>query len=190
MRSVERTEFRFSGEGGQGIILAGIILSEAAIIDGLNTIQTQSYGPESRGGASKAEVVIAAGEIDYPKVRQPHYLLALTREAFQSYATDIVPGGAIVADSDAVPPEALDRIGEEIKVYRLPILQAAEEDIGRRIVANIVALGALQTISGVVSREALEEAVLSRVPKGTETLNRRALEAGRMLVSSGGGSSV
>jgi len=169
-----RYEVRLSGSGGQGLILAGIILAEAAAIyDGKNAVQTQSYGPEARGGASKSEVVISNGEIDYPKVMQPDLLLAMMQEAADSYGSDLKPGGIILVDSSLVrnPPK-----GE--RVFSLAISEIAKRETGRVIAANIVALGAIVALSGVTSREAIEKAVLARVPKGTEEINRKALHAG------------
>ena len=177
---MRRVEVRLSGEGGQGIILAGIILAEAAAIyDGANAVQTQSYGPESRGGASKAEVIIAEGEIDYPKGEKPDVLLAMNQEAYDKYGSSLKEGGVVIIDSTHV---TLGNSGsrdpdDTSRVFSSPITGLAR-DLGREIVANIVALGYLTAVTGVVSRESLEKAVLARVPKGTEDLNRRALAAG------------
>jgi 2-oxoglutarate ferredoxin oxidoreductase subunit gamma len=164
-----------SGEGGQGLILAGIVLAEAAAIyDDKNAIQTQSYGPEARGGACKSEVIISEDEIDYPKATRIDLLLALTQESCDKYAEELREGGMLIADSFTV-----ERIPEgDFQVFRFPILETAREKIGKAIVANIVALGAIVGLSGIVSREALEKALGARVPKGTEELNSRALAAG------------
>lgn len=170
-----RTEIRLSGEGGQGVILAGIILAEAAAIhDGKNAIQTQSYGPESRGGTSKSEVIVDEGEIDYPEVRRPDILLTLNQEACDKHAASLAPGGTLIADATFVKdiPEVDGR------VYTPAITAIARDRLGRVIAANIVALGVLVALTGVVSREAIEAAVLNRVPRGTEDLNRRALSEG------------
>ncbi len=170
-----RKEIRLVGEGGQGLILAGIILAEAAAIyDGLNAVQSQSYGPESRGGASKAEVVISDGEIDYPKVSSPDVLLVMTQEAFDRYSRDLKPEGILVADSGHV----CGGTDLSVKVCRVPITTLATEQVGKTIVANIVALGLITGLSGVVSREAVTEAVMHRVPRGTEELNLKALKVG------------
>jgi 2-oxoglutarate ferredoxin oxidoreductase subunit gamma len=170
-----RYEIRFSGSGGQGLILAGIILAEAACIhDGKEAVQTQSYGPESRGGASKSEVVISGEEIDYPKVTSPDLLLAMTQEACSKYIGDLKDGGIALVDSDLAPSCS----SEHGTVYSLPLTTMAREATGKTIAANIVALGAIIALSGVVSRTAIERAVLSRVPKGTEEMNIRALNAG------------
>jgi 2-oxoglutarate ferredoxin oxidoreductase subunit gamma len=171
-------EIRLSGEGGQGIVLAGVILAEAAAIyDGKNATQTQVYGPESRGGASKAEVIISDMEIDYPKAISVDLLLALTQAAADKFSHDIKPSGILVLDSSKVRnvPQG------DFAVHHLPIIETAKETVGKAMVANIVSLGVIVGLSKVVSRRAIEEAVLARVPKGTEELNRRALEAGFSL---------
>lgn len=178
-----RYEIRLSGSGGQGLILAGIILAEAACIyDRKEAVQTQSYGPESRGGASKSEVVISDSEIDYPKVIAPDLLLAMTQESCDKYIGDVRGGGIAIIDSfyvRSVPP------GVE-NVMSLPLTAIAKETTGRTIVANIVALGAITAISKVVSSEAIEKAVLARVPKGTEEMNLKALRAGFEAVGRAG----
>jgi 2-oxoglutarate ferredoxin oxidoreductase subunit gamma len=170
-----RVEFRLSGSGGQGLLLAGIVLAEAAIEEGKNAVQTQSYGPEARGGSSKAEVVISDEDIDYPKATDPDYLLALTADSYRTYGRDMVKGTIIIDSSIAIDPAI------KAKTLALPILKTAAEDVGKKVVANIVALGALGGASGVVSPAILEKAVLARVPKGTEELNLKALRAGLAL---------
>ncbi len=170
----EKKELRLSGTGGQGLILAGIIIADAAIRDGKNSVQSQSYGPEARGGASRAEVIIGDGEIDYPKVSRPDVLLVMSQEACDKFAFDLERGGVLIADSTYVQKlPAIDGL-----VYKLPISSVAKEQVGHEMVANVVALGAMARITGVVSREALTEALLSRIPSGTEELNRRALNLG------------
>jgi len=174
-----RYEIRLSGEGGQGIVLAGVILAEAAAIyDGKNATQTQVYGPESRGGASKAEVIISDEEIDYPKAMTVDLLLALTQAAADKYGREVRSSGIVILDSSKVvtPPRG------SFAVHTLPIIETAKEAVGKTMVANIVSLGAIVGLSKVVSRQSIERAILARVPKGTEDLNRRALEAGFALV--------
>jgi len=167
-----RTEIRLAGEGGQGMILAGIILAEAAAIyDGKQVTQTQSYGPEARGGASKSEVVIADGEIDHPEVMAPDALVALSQEGFTKYAPGVKPGGLLIVDSEKVTNSPASAI-------RIPITRLAFEATGKAITANTVALGVLVGLTGVVSPQALEKAVTARAPRGTEEMNRKALEAG------------
>jgi 2-oxoglutarate ferredoxin oxidoreductase subunit gamma len=170
-----RYEIRLSGEGGQGLVLAGKILAEAAAIyDDRNATQSQSYGPEARGGASKSEVIIADGEIDYPKTENLDVLLALTQEALDKYHGDLRQGGWLVVDSDAVTglPEG------DWKVVRVPLTRLAREKLGKAVVANIIALGVLVRLTRVVTEEAAEQAILARVPRGTEELNRDAFRLG------------
>lgn len=172
-----QTELRLTGSGGQGLILAGIILAEAAILDGKNAIQSQSYGPEARGGASKAEVLISEDTINFPKVQNANFVLALTQIAADKYAKTVVEDGIILVDESV-------EISNEIKakkIIKAPILRTAKEVIGKSIVANIVALGAIVSLTDVVSKESIEKAILSRVPRGTEELNKSALYEGFKL---------
>lgn len=168
-----------TGSGGQGMILAGIILAKAGIRDGLNVTQTQSYGPEARGGASRAEVIISDAAIDFPKVTKADVVLAMTQEACDKFHAKLRPGGTLVIDPAYVAqvPE-VDGI-----VHRVEITRLAREAVGKAITANIVALGALNRACGLVSQEALTAAVLDSVPRGTEALNRKALEIGAASVS-------
>jgi 2-oxoglutarate ferredoxin oxidoreductase subunit gamma len=173
MEPTDRFEIRLAGEGGQGLILAGLILAEAAAVyDGKNAVQTQSYGPEARGGASKAEVVISSGVIDYPKVIAADLLLCMSQEACGKYVYDLKKTGTLLVDSVHV-----DRVPTS-RAHMVPITKIAEEVTGRRITANIVALGVIVGLTGVVSRKAIEAAVRARAPKGTEALNLKALQAG------------
>jgi 2-oxoglutarate ferredoxin oxidoreductase subunit gamma len=170
----ERFEVRLAGTGGQGMILAGIILAEAAAIGaGKNVTQTQSYGPEARGGASKAEVVISDQDIDFPKVLQANLLLAMSQEACDRYGREIDPEGWLVIDADLV-----NRAPQHPRIVRVPITRIAEEDIGRRITANIVGLGIIVGLTGILPPEAIVQAVEQRAPPGTKEINLRAVEAG------------
>ncbi|MBM4286435.1 MAG: 2-oxoacid:ferredoxin oxidoreductase subunit gamma [Deltaproteobacteria bacterium] len=169
-----RREIRLAGSGGQGLILAGLILAEAAgIYEGKEVAQTQSYGPEARGGASKAEVVISDAEIDYPKAVQPDILLCMNQRACDAYLADVRPGAVIIVDGSLV-----DALPDDAEVVSLPFTRIARDLLGREMLANIVALGALAALTGIVSLPNLEKAVLARVPKGTEELNQKALAAG------------
>jgi 2-oxoglutarate ferredoxin oxidoreductase subunit gamma len=174
----ERYEVRFSGSGGQGIILAGIILAEAvSIIEGRNAVQSQSYGPESRGGASKSEVVISDEEIDYPKVVKADALLCFTQEAARKYIKDVKDGGMVIIDEDLVPdvPEG------NYRLYKFPFLRIARNELGRDIFLNIIALSTFVGLTNIVKRESIEKAILARIPKGTEDMNRKAMEIGFRL---------
>jgi len=179
-----RWEVCLSGSGGQGMLLAGVVLAEAATrFSGLNAIQTQSYGPEARGGASKSEVVIDQGEIHYPKVRTADVLLALTDEAFVKYRHVVGAKGVIVADQ-SVREESVAGVPAGVTVHRLPIVRTARETVGRVQTTNMVALGAINELAGMLAPAALERAVLESVPAGTEEMNRKALDAGRTLAAS------
>jgi 2-oxoglutarate ferredoxin oxidoreductase subunit gamma len=169
----ERLEIRLAGSGGQGLILAGVILAEAAgIYEGKFVTQTQSYGPEARGGASKSEVVVSDQEIDYPQAVKPDILLCMSQTACDTYIFDVKPEGTLIVDASLVHHLPTTR------ALGLPFTRIAREDIGREMMANIVALGALAQLTGIVKLENLEKALLARVPKGTEDKNRAALKAG------------
>lgn len=170
-----RYEIRLSGEGGQGLVLAGKILAEAAAIyDEKNATQSQSYGPEARGGASRSEVIISDEDIDYPKAINIDLLLALTQESCNKYSKDLKSDGILLVDSDSVTecPQG------KFKIYRVPIIESARTKIGRVVVANIVALGIIVELTKIVSYDAIESAILARVPKGTDKINKEAFQLG------------
>jgi len=168
-----RYEIRLSGSGGQGLILMGIILAEAiGIYDGKFVAQTQSYGPEARGGSSKSEVIVSDEEIDYPKAIKVDLLLAMNQKSCDEFYADLKPEGLLIVDSTFVTQLPTP------KAFQIPFTRIAREKFNREVVANIVALGALSQLTPVVSPKATESAVLARVPKGTEKLNRDALKAG------------
>ena len=170
-----RLEIRFAGFGGQGIIKSGIITATAACIHaGKNAVQTQSYGPESRGGACKSEVVISEDEIDFPKVVEPDILVLMSQHAYNDYIDDVKAGGIVVLDPDMIPRQ---KESKGVKVFRVPATKIAEE-LGRKIVANIVMLGAFVAITGVLDENAVREAVKENIPKGTEELNLAAFQKG------------
>lgn len=163
------------GSGGQGLVLMGLILAEAAgIIDRRQVVQSQLYGPESRGGASRSDVIISDQEIDYPEVEHPDILFVFNQLSAATFCPNLKPGGTLISDSTFVT----DLPPTHGPSYRLPITRIAREKLGKEIVANIVALGAITVLTGVVSRESVTRAVLGRVPRGTEEINKRALQAG------------
>jgi 2-oxoglutarate ferredoxin oxidoreductase subunit gamma len=168
-----RYEIRLSGSGGQGLILMGIILAEAmGIYDGKFVAQTQSYGPEARGGSSKSEVIVSDEEIDYPEAMQLDLLLAMNQKSCDEFYPDLKPEGLLIVDSTFVTQVPTS------KAFQIPFTRIAREKFKREVVANIIALGALTQLSPIISSKAVESAVLARVPKGTEKLNRDALKAG------------
>lgn len=172
------SEFRLSGSGGQGLILAGIILAEAALQNGKNVVQSQSYGPEARGGASKAEVIISDDLIYYPKIENCDVLLALTQKAYDKYIDSLKPGGLLILDN--MITRKANR--NDVDVYSMPILSTAADKLNKMMVANIVALGCICELSNIVDKKYLEKAVMNRVPHGTEELNKKALIEGFKLV--------
>jgi len=168
-----RYDIRLSGSGGQGLILMGIILAEAiGIYDGKFVAQTQSYGPEARGGSSKAEVVVSDQEIDYPKALRLDLLLAMNQKSCDDYYMDLKPTGVLLVDSTFVNQIPIPR------AYQIPFTRIARDRFKKEMVANIIALGAISWLTPIVSVKAIEAAVLARVPRGTENLNRNALRAG------------
>ena len=171
-------QMRLSGTGGQGLILGGIILAEAAILDGKKAIQSQSYGPEARGGSSKSEVLISDKAIYYPKVTEADLILAMSQEACNKYTADLKSDGVLVIDTTFVK----DLPKNAKKVYKLPITETAKTKVGKTLFANIVALGAIVALTKCVSKESITKAVLNRVPKGTEEVNTKALELGMALI--------
>jgi len=165
----------FAGFGGQGIVTCGIVLGRAAAVhDGRYATQTQSYGPEARGGACRSEVVISDEPVDYPLPISVDVLIAMSQEGLERYAHRLKPGGLLLVDSHMVrdlPPE------QGARVYRIAATRRAEE-LGRRIVANVVMLGAFAAVTDLVSPQSLECAVLEMVPAGTADLNSRAFAVG------------
>lgn len=171
-----RTEVRLTGFGGQGIVLAGYVLGKAAsLYDGMFATFTQSYGPESRGGACAAQVILSEEPIQYPHLIDPSVVVIMSQDAYYKYAPTLHEGVSLLVDEDLV---VLDSLPPGVEVYAIPATRIAETDIGRTLVANIVMLGFLTAITHVVSEEAMLRAVLESVPKGTEELNTRAFRAG------------
>ncbi|HUK99991.1 MAG TPA: 2-oxoacid:acceptor oxidoreductase family protein [Nitrospirota bacterium] len=171
---MQRREIIISGSGGQGVVLGGIILAEAAAIyEDRFATHNQSYGPEARGGASKSEIIISDGMIHYPEVENPDILVALTQEAVDKFAGQLKPTGILITDT------RIKKLPEKggYTTYVLPIRDTAAKMRGE-IITNMVTLGALVAITKIVSREALKQAALARIPKGTEAINAQALTAG------------
>jgi 2-oxoglutarate ferredoxin oxidoreductase subunit gamma len=170
-----RYEIRLGGLGGQGIVLAGVILgTAAAIFNGKNATQTQSYGPEARGGACKSEVVISDREIDYPKLERPDLVGVMSQEAFEKYVDDIKPGGILIYDPDMIPNH---REIKGAKTYAVPTVKIAEK-LGKRIVANMVMIGSVTAASKILDPKAVEKAIVRFVPRGTDKLNLEAFRTG------------
>lgn len=171
---MEKQELRLTGSGGQGVILATIILSDIALQSGKYVAQSQAYGPEARGGLCKAEVVISDNEIGFTKVTNPTLLLALTQASLDEFGKTIDENCILVSDSSLT----INGNVNTKNVYQYPILQTAKEKVGKGFVANIVAVGLLDKILGLASEEVVKETVLKYIPKGTEEINFKALEEG------------
>ncbi|MCX8043587.1 MAG: 2-oxoacid:acceptor oxidoreductase family protein [Desulfobacterota bacterium] len=170
----QQYEIRLAGLGGQGIILAGIILAEAAgIYDGKFVAQTQAYGAAARGGFSRSDVVISDEEIHYPKAQMLDLLLAMSQDAYDDNLKHLKPNGILIVDATYVSQVA------DTQVYAIPFSRIARERFGRENVANIIALGSLSQLTSHVSEQALEQAVMKRVPKAHREMNRQAFEAGK-----------
>ena len=174
-----RCEMRFAGSGGQGVILASVILAEAAVIDGQQVVQSQAYGPEARGGVSRAETILSRDRIWYSKVTRPDFLLALTQASLDAYSRTLAPDAVVMYDDTLVPPEGLS----EARLVAVPILRTAKETVGKTFTANIVAVGAINAALRLFSAATLEEAVRRHIPAGTEEINKKALAAGAALIA-------
>ena len=171
---MNRDEVVIGGFGGQGVILAGTIVGKAAaIFDGRNATLTQDYGPEARGGACRAQVIISDGQVSYPYVEDPRVLVVMSQEAFTKYSQGLHADALLLYDKDLVKPKK----SPTKHIFSIPATRFARE-LGRSAVANIVMLGFFAAISDVVSDEALKKSVLDSVPKGTEELNEKAFERG------------
>jgi len=172
-------EVRLAGFGGQGIILAGILLAEAAgVYDNYFAVQTQSYGPEARGGTSRADVIISDNPIDYPKTRKLDIFLGLTQEALDLYIGDLSPEGMVIADSSLV-----QRLPEDERLVALPLTSMTSERLGRTVVTNVVSLSAIQALTNVVTLESLHKAIQRRVPPRLHDINVGAIELGQELAA-------
>ena len=176
----ERCRIVFSGSGGQGVITAAIILAEATVMyGGLNAVQSQSYGPEARGGATRSDVIVSESEIFFPKVLQPNVLICLTQTAFEKYKNILRPGGILITDSGLVKPD--NRV--DARKIQLPLYKAVMDEIGKPVVFNISVLGAVTAIKPIVNTESIIEVLKKRLPAELVNLNRKALELGHGLAS-------
>ena len=172
---MSRTEIRIAGFGGQGVILCGIVIGRAACIhDTKHATLTESFGPESRGGACAVQIVLGDKEIRYPYVTQPDILAVMSQEAAGKFVPTIKPGGTLICEKDLV---RLDTPPQLATTYRVPSTRLAEE-LGRKLVQNIVMVGFITATTGVLSPEIVRASVQESVPKGTEELNLEAFEKG------------
>jgi 2-oxoglutarate ferredoxin oxidoreductase subunit gamma len=166
-------EIIFTGFGGQGIVLAGRILGEAAVLgDHRQSTMVQSYGPEARGGATSAQVIISDDSIHYPYVKYPDILVCMSQGGYDKFIDQLKEEGMLLIDQDLVQPRGIDR-----DFFSIPATRLAEE-LGRKMMANIIMLGFFTAVTGAVSVDAACNAVLVSVPKGTEKMNETAFNKG------------
>ncbi len=172
---MQRTRIVFSGSGGQGVITAAIILAETAVIhEKMNATQSQSYGAEARGGATRSDVILSDQEINFPVVSQPNILICLTQKSYISYSSIIRPGGLLITDSRYVNP--IHKV--DARQVELPIYERVMEKIGKPIVFNISVLGALLGIQPLIKEESVLEVVKKRVPADFVQMNLDAFHLG------------
>lgn len=177
---MEKYRFLMSGSGGQGVVTMAIILAEAACLyEGKQAVQSQTYGPEARGGSTRADVIISDEEIYFPKVLQPNYLVALTDESINKYLPLIRPGGMCLYDSDLVKIN----VNIDAVCKALPMYKTTEEKMGSPLAFNICVLGALATLTGAVSLYSLERVLEKRFAKAHHENNRKALNIGAELAA-------
>ena len=173
---MDKTEIRVGGLGGQGVILCGMIIGKAAsIFDGRHATLIQAFGPEARGSACSAQVTVSDEAIGYPYVKNPDVLIVMSPDAYTQFAPQLKPGGILLYEKELIALD--DKLPTGVKAFGVPATRFAEE-LGRRLVLNIVMTGFFAGVTGVVSFEAVEKAVKSSVPKGTEDLNLRAFRKG------------
>ena len=169
------TEIKFGGLGGQGVILGGIIVGKAAALyDNKFSCLTQAFGPEARGSACSAQVVVDSNPILYPYVHNPHLMVAMSQDAFNKFSPELRPDGILLIEEDLVKVTGLP---PTVKVYGVPATRYAEE-LGRKMVLNIVMVGFFTAVTGIVSEKAAREAVADSVPPATIDLNMKAFDKG------------
>lgn len=172
---MEKCRMVFSGSGGQGVITAAIILAEAAVLhENLTAVQSQVYGPQARGGATRTDVTISNEDIDYPKVSQPNVLVCLTQEAYNLYYPIIRPGGILITDPHYVTPESK----VDARQKQFPMFEKVMDTIGRPIVFNICMLGVVIQQTGCVKPDSILNVLEARLPEHSLALNRKALALG------------
>ncbi len=179
---MSRTEFRFSGFGGQGVITMCHVLGKAAsIYDDMNATMTEAYGPEKTGGFSRGDLVINRDKIGYPNVMDPDIVVVFSQDAFERDADTVTHNGRVLTERDLVNPKPLRDDRSDIDIIELPVVEKAE-DLGLKVVANIVMLGATVDLAGIPNTNTVREAIRETVPEGTENLNIEAFESGLNLL--------
>ncbi len=169
------TEIKIGGFGGQGVILAGMIIGKAAaIFDNKDATMTQAFGPEARGSACSSQVIVSPERILYPYVHRPHILVTMSQDALAKFGPELRDDGMLLYEEDLVKP---DMMPATVKKYGIPATRIAEE-LGKKMVLNIVMVGFFAAVAGLINVEAMRQAVKSSVPRGTEDLNLKAFDRG------------
>jgi len=174
-----RTEVIIGGFGGQGSMLAGAVLGRAAVYDGKKVVQTRSYGAEARGGAARSEIVISDEQIDYPLVIKADALIAMSQQAFDRYISRVKENGMVIIDEDLVKPDPA--LCKGFKLVKIPATRMASQELKRPIVANMIMVGALIALTGIVTEDSLIKSIRENVGKENEKINVEALKMGREL---------
>ena len=170
-----RVEIKIGGFGGQGVILSGYIIGRAAsIYDEKHATMIQAFGPEARGSACSAQVIVSAEPIAYPYITSPEIMIVMSQEAYTKFTPELAPGGLLITEEELVQPHNLRK---DIRHFSIPATRIAEE-LGKKLVVNIVMMGFLTAVTKVVGKKAMEQAILASVPKGTEELNTKAFQRG------------
>jgi len=174
----KRTEIRISGLGGQGVVLTGEIFGRASVYDEKHVVQTQSYGAEARGSATKSEVIIADKKIGFPIVRKCDVLVAMSQTVLEKHLKDLKEDGTLLVDEDLVRDVPKIRA----KIFKIPATKMAETKLKSKIFANMIMLGALTKITGIISQQAVEKAINGSVPNKTQKNNILGFRIGFELI--------
>lgn len=175
----KKIEVRISGLGGQGVVLAGEILGRAAVYEGKNVVQTGSYGAEARGSAAKSEVIISDSKIGFPKVRKCDILVAMSQSAVEKHLMDLKEKGILIVDEDTA--ENIPKT--KARVFKIPATKTAERLLKSRLYANVVMLGTLTKITGIVKEALVEKAITDSMPETAREVNIRGFREGLKLVA-------
>jgi len=170
-----RTEIKIGGFGGQGVILSGYIMGRAAsIYDNKHATMIQAFGPEARGSACSAQIIVSPEEIAYPYITSPTIMIVMSQEAYSKFSPELSSGGILITEEELVAPHNLRR---DVRHFSIPATRIAEE-LGKKMVLNIVMMGFMTAVTQLIEVEAMRKAVSVSVPKGTEELNRKAFDKG------------
>jgi 2-oxoglutarate ferredoxin oxidoreductase subunit gamma len=170
-----RTEIKIGGFGGQGVILSGYIIGRAAsIYDNMYATMIQAFGPEARGSACSAQIIVSSDPIDYPYIVSPSIMVVMSQEAYSRFSPELTKGGILITEEELVTPHNLRK---DVKHFSIPATRIAEE-LGKKLVLNIVMMGFMTAVTKLLDPKAMRKAVTASVPKGTEELNLRAFEEG------------